>query len=200
MSPNDTLAKLKLGASSKVQQTLDAIFQTCVEQEERGLHDFSIATIARLGKGRGIPKAQSLRNKSGEKYRALVESFAQASKGKKPVNPSKSDESWIEEIPSPKHRLLTKILSSDLKKAKQQLEEIIPPKLRVDVYDHKNEASDAGQLSDQERRALEYLISPAFQKKWNLTKGEHGELLDANEAPLFKVATLDAIRKALDHL
>jgi hypothetical protein len=31
-----------------------------------------VATIARLGYKRGVPKAQSLRNKTGESYRALL--------------------------------------------------------------------------------------------------------------------------------
>ena len=69
MKPAELLEKLKETASPKGSKTLDAIYEICIEQEQRGLGDFSVATIARLGHKRGIPKAQSLRNKSGESYR-----------------------------------------------------------------------------------------------------------------------------------
>ena len=76
MTPIELNEKLKINASYKVQQTLDAIYQICLEQQERGIYDFSVATISRLGHQRGVPKAQSIRNKSGEKYRALISLFA----------------------------------------------------------------------------------------------------------------------------
>ncbi len=51
--------------------------QICTEQQERGIgYDFSISTIAKLGNNSGVPKAQSIRNKTGEKYRALIQCFA----------------------------------------------------------------------------------------------------------------------------
>ena len=34
-----------------------------------------LTSIARLGHQRGVPKAQSLRNKFGESYRALIGAF-----------------------------------------------------------------------------------------------------------------------------
>lgn len=201
MNPKELLEKLKKGASEKVQETLEAIYQTCLEQQERGIQDFSVATIAKLGHNRGVPKAQSIRNKSGEKYRALISFFSEVSLAKSPIKPVKSDEDWIDEITNPKHKLLTRILSSELRAAQKQLAEILPPKLRIDVYDHKTSAPTAeSKLSEQERRALEYIISSQFQKKWNLNANEYGELLDVNEKPVFKVATIDAIKKALEYL
>lgn len=201
MTPDLILEKLKQNASSKVQETLDAIYQICTEQQERGIYDFSITTIAKLGHGRGVPKAQSIRNKSGEKYRTLILAFSDSNANKTPIRPSKSDEDWIEEITNPKHKLLVRILSSELKQAKKQIDEIIPPKLRIDVYDHKAPPSqNQSRLTDQEKRALEYIISPRFQKKWLLTPNEYGELVDHNNKPVFKVATIDAIKKSLEYL
>ncbi|MBE0470717.1 MAG: hypothetical protein IBX55_14575 [Methyloprofundus sp.] len=201
MTSDQLLEKLKQDASSKVQDTLDAIYKVCKEQQERGVYDFSISTISKLGHGRGVPKAQSIRNKSGEKYRALILAFADSNAKKTPIRPSKNDEDWIEEITNPKHKLLVRVLSSELKQAKKQLDEIIPPKLRIDVYDHKAPSSEnQSRLSEQERRALEYIISPRFQKKWLLTPNEYGELVDQNNKPVFKVATIDAIKKSLEYL
>ena len=76
MTPADLLEELKQGVTNRTAITLDAIYEVCTEQLERGIHDFSIATIARLGTKRGVPRAQSLRNKTGERYRALIQSFA----------------------------------------------------------------------------------------------------------------------------
>jgi hypothetical protein len=201
MTSKDLLEKLKKEASFKVQETLDAIYQICLEQQERGIQDFSIATIAKLGQKRGVPKAQSIRNKSGEKYRALINAFADAAEQKPPIKTSKNDEDWIDEITNPKHKLLVRIMSSELREARKQVEEILPPKLRVDVYDHKSpKPADEACLTEQERRAFEYIISEAFQKKWDLQSNQYGEMIDRNNKTVFKVATVDAIKKALEYL
>ncbi|MCU4387339.1 gamma-mobile-trio protein GmtX [Acinetobacter haemolyticus] len=202
MNPEELLNKLKLGSSLKTQQSLDAIYEICIEQQERGIHDFSISTIAKLGNNRGVPKAQSIRNKTGEKYRALIQRFADlASQTPKLRKPSQSENDWIEEIQNPKHQLLVRIMASELKEAQQMIREIIPPKQRIDIYDHKNMIPDESfKLSDQEVRALQYLLSADFQKKWNLKPSPFGELVDESNKPVFKVSTLDALRKALEYL
>ena len=166
MTPEELLNKLKHGSSLKIQQSLDAIYEVCIEQQERGIQDFSVSTIANLGFNRGIPKAQSIRNKTGEKYRALIQCFADASSQKpKLTQPSSKDNVWIEEIQNPKHQLLVRIMASELKEAQQMIREIIPPKQRIDICDHKNMIHNQSfKLSEQEVRALKYLLSTDFQK------------------------------------
>ena len=202
MSPEDLLNELKKHSSLKIQQSLDAIYEVCMEQQDRGIQDFSISTIAKLGLNRGVPKAQSIRNKTGEKYRALIQGFAEiASQKPKLKSPAKSDNEWIDEIQNPKHQLLVRIMASELKEAQQMIREIIPPKQRIDIYDHKNMILDQSfKLSEQEIRALKYLLSTDFQKKWNLKPTNFGELVDESNKPVFKISTLDAIRKALEYL
>lgn len=202
MNAEDFLKELKKNTSIKIQQSLDAIYEVCMEQQERGIHDFSISTIAKLGSNRGVPKAQSIRNKTGEKYKALIQYFADI-KSQKPklLKPSESANAWIEEIQNPKHQLLVRIMASELKEAQQMIREIIPPKQRIDIYDHKNMIPDQTfKFSDQEVRALQYLLSTDFQKKWNLRPTTFGELVDESNKPVFKVSTLDALRKALEYL
>ena len=196
------LKELKKNTSIKIQQSLDAIYEVCMEQQERGIHDFSISTIAKLGSNRGVPKAQSIRNKTGDKYKALIQYFADiASQKPKLLKPSESTNAWIDEIENPKHQLLVRIMASELKEAQQMIREIIPPKQRIDIYDHKNMIPDQTfKLSDQEVRALQYLLSTDFQKKWNLKPTAFGELVDESNKPVFKVSTLDALRKALEYL
>lgn len=202
MNPEELLTKLKLSSSLKIQQSLDAIYEICTEQQERGIQDFSISTIAKLGSNRGVPKAQSIRNKTGEKYRVLIQCFADlASQTPKLRKLAQSENDWIEEIQKPKHQLLVRIMASELKEAQQIIREIIPPKQRIDIYDHKNISPDQSfKLSEQEVRALQYLLSTDFQKKWNLKPTHFGELVDESNKPVFKVSTLDALRKALEYL
>ena len=202
MNSEELLNRLKHGSSLKIQQSLDAIYEICVEQQERGIHDFSVSTIAKLGFNRGVPRAQSIRNKTGEKYRAIIQSFEDfSSQVPKRRKPSQSDNAWIDEIQNPKHQLLVRIMASELKEAQQMIREIIPPKQRIDIYDHKNMIPDQSfTLSDQEVRALQYLLSTDFQKKWNLKPTHFGELVDESNKPVFKISTLDALRKALEYL
>lgn len=201
MTPEELLHKLKHGSSLKIQQSLDAIYEVCIEQQERGIQDFSVSTISNLGFNRGVPKAQSIRNKTGEKYRALIQCFSDSSQTTKLTKPSPTDNAWIEEIQNPKHQLLVRIMASELKEAHQMIREIVPPKQRIDIYDHKNMIPDESfKLSDQEVRAIQYLLSTDFQKKWNLKPTHFGELVDESNKPVFKVSTLDALRKALEYL
>jgi len=202
MDPEDLLKELKKNSTLKAQQSLDAIYEVCNQQKDRGINDFSISTISKLGFQRGVPKAQSIRNKTGEKYKTLIQSFADQSSHKpKLKNPSKSNNEWIDEILNPKHQLLVRIMASELKEAQQMIREIIPPKQRIDIYDHKNMISDQSfKLSEQEVRALQYLLSLDFQKKWDLKPTQFGELVDKSNKPIFKVSTLDALRKALEYL
>ncbi|CAG69550.1 hypothetical protein ACIAD2815 [Acinetobacter baylyi ADP1] len=136
-----------------------------MEQQPRGIQDFSVSTIANLGFNRDVPKAQSIR-KTGEKYRALIQCFADTSLHKSNLlKPSQIDNAWMEEMQNPKHYLLIRIMASELKEAQQMIHEIIPQKQRIDIYDHKNMIPDGSfKFSDQVVRALKYLLSTDFQK------------------------------------
>lgn len=197
------LETLKQDSSSKVQESLEAIYEICLEQKERGLTDFSIATISRLGHKRGVPKAQSIRNKTGEKYRALIQSFSDTIEPQKMLQKvSKTEEDWISEISNPKHQILVRILASELKEAKQIINEMIPPKQRIEIYDHKFETYSAStfKLTELEIRALRHLLTVEFQKEWHLSETGYGGLVNEQNKTVFKSGTLDALRKALEQL
>lgn len=203
MDSRALLETLKADSSSKIQESLEAIYEVCLEQKERGLTDFSIATIARLGHKRGVPKAQSIRNKTGGKYRALIQSFADSVQPVKTLQKaSKSQEDWISEIDNPKHQILVRILASELKEAKHIINEMIPPKQRIEIFDHKSEipSTPSFKLTELEIRALKHLLSSEFQKEWHLSDTGYGGLINEQNKMVFKAGTLDAIRKALEYL
>ena len=72
LPPDDVLASLKALASKRGQKTLDLIHAICSEQHASGIHDYSVRTIGRVSQERGGPTEQALRNKGGERYRALM--------------------------------------------------------------------------------------------------------------------------------
>lgn len=201
MLPDELLLKLKEGATSKSCRTLDAIYEICREQEARKNYDFSPATIARLGYKRGVPTAQSIRNKSATRYRALLQCFTQkhSTKGLTPKPQIAPD--WTEEIANPKHRLLARMQASELAAAQSKLLDLIPPGTRFEIKDFQNEQQEGvGSLNSLERRALEYIASEEFLIKWHFSISDFGEILDSSGAVVMKAGTIDALKKALAYL
>ncbi len=199
MDPEELLIELKNDAKLKVKRTLQAIYDVCMGQKKRGLSDFSVSTIARLGEDKGVPKAQSIRNKTGEPYHALIKCFESSvdmnqSKGKK----YKGALDWIEKIEDVPTKILASHQAAELARAKQTIKEYTPPDMVININDGFAVPNDS--FDDIERRALEYLISDEFIEKWQFKKGMHGDVLDEKGEKVFKVATLDAIEKALKNL
>src|ERR1039457_1901694 len=86
MTPDELLELLKTKSNARKQRSLDVIYGICREQVERGSCDFSIATIGRVSSEQGGPSPQTIRNKGGDDFRALISTWADHSKGamKKP--------------------------------------------------------------------------------------------------------------------
>lgn len=199
MSPEETLKSLTSVASSRSQKALNAIYAVCTEQLERGIYDFSVSTISRLGVSRGVPRAQSIRNKTGESYRVLIQSFADCSPASKKISRPRSADTWIDEIEDPRLKLLVKIQASQLTEARAIAQEIIPPGFEIYV-DDRRAAQPEHKLNAVERRALEYVLSDEFMLKWGFNLGEFGDVVDSGGVKVFKAGTIDAIKKALELL
>ncbi|MDT8869938.1 gamma-mobile-trio protein GmtX [Vibrio fluvialis] len=205
LCPEKVLKQLKSNASSRTQSSLDAVFTVCKEQQERGLSDFSYSTIARLGKGRGVPAAQSIRNKTGEPYRTLIASFISAvpeSSTTQSKTPLKGKSySWIDELEDPVVRLQANILYSQKKEAEKLLQEVVPLNQVIEVFDGVSSSSSSYKLTELERSALEYILSPEFLRRNQLELGENGSIVSSDKKKSFlPVATIDAIKKALQYI
>ncbi len=199
MTPEELLIELKSDVKLKVEQTLQAIYEICSEQKARGLSDFSFSTIARLGEGKGVPKAQSIRNKTGEPYRALIKCFEDNIEQKNPKNKVyKGKLDWIEEIKDVRLKVLAGHQAAQLAEAKRTIKEFTPPDMVININD--GLAIQAELFTPLERTALEYLSSDDFINKWQFKKGTHGDVLNEQNERVFKIATLDALDKALNNL
>lgn len=198
MTPEEILDTLKSGASLKTQRTLDAIYETCSEIKESGTSDFSYSNIAYLGKSRGCPAAQSIQNKTGDKYKTLIQSFRECYQKNEIKNRGKKCD-WIEDIEDPKIRLLAKIQSAEIHRLNSLLAQIIPPAHEIIIREGKF-ALDMERFTQLERSALEYIVSKQFLDEWKFTKGARGEISDESGRRIFPVATVEAIEKALNNL
>lgn len=204
VSPEQVLEQLCAKASERTIVTLKALYQVCKEQQERGLNDFSFSTIARLGKGRGVPAAQSIRNKTGEHFKTLIAAFAAvANSTNKPStkNVSSKTLAWIDAITDPVLKLQVNILYAQKKEAERLVQAVVPIDQHIEIHDHVGTASTNARLTDLEREALEYLLSDEFRRIERLEHGPNGSIVRVDtQKTYFPVATVDALNKALLHL
>jgi hypothetical protein len=198
MTPEEMLSYLKEKAPRQ-QDTLEAVFAVCQEQINRNVADFSFASIARLGAGRGVPKVQSIRNKTGVNYRILIKCFEDSSGARKRTPKVKAVDDWVEEIENPKLRLMANITLSKLAEAERLNRELIPPGTEIRVEDRVGSRTEY-KLTPVERRAIEYLMSEDFFTVWRLKPGGKGTVVDEQGKVVFKPGTLDALTKILNHL
>src|ERR1039457_3219592 len=92
MTPDELLELLKTKSNARKRRSLDVIYGICREQVERGSCDFSIATIGRVSSEQGGPSPQTIRNKGGDDFRALISTWADHSKrGKKKKTQNKKN-------------------------------------------------------------------------------------------------------------
>ncbi|MNM33383.1 hypothetical protein D3C81_440010 [compost metagenome] len=196
MTPEEALAQLIEGTSTRTRRSLQAIYETCMEQKRRGSTDFTLAMIARLGAVYGGPSLQTIKNSGGAKYRTLIGAFAdQVPPKPKAVS---GPHSWIDEL-NGRHQLLARGLLAQLKAEQRKTKELLPPNVIYDI-DVRSAPSATFKLTESERDALEYLNSELFLREHNLKRGPRSDILGPHDEQLFWPGTLDALEKALKHL
>ena len=79
--PEELAMQLMENASTRKKNSIEKIHNICREQYNRGSKDFSVATISRISIENGGPSEQTIRNKSGSDYRAILKSWADYSEG-----------------------------------------------------------------------------------------------------------------------
>lgn len=164
---------------SNSKHNLAVIRDVCIAQVEQGSNDFAVATIARLSAEKKGPKESSIRNKAGDKYRALIAAYKQRyslkrnGKGNK-----KSPNDWVDRIEQPDLRWLVKDLLSEVTKLKGEINTLKSiTTLNIDLSVPCNESAKAG-LTASETQAIEDLLSTERLKsnKWKFD--ELGRLID----------------------
>jgi len=208
--PNELFEILKKDLSPRKLNTLEKIHQICTEQSERGSYDFSVATIARISEEQGGAKAQSIRNKTGEIYRALIESWAEYKEPLRVVSQKiKEKDAWVKRIEQSDIKFLVLDLIAKNKKLtgeNQQLKAI--KELHIDMRPVSSNVAQTSNditpkltspitLQNLEQKALTHAIDEEelMRKGWSVD--ERGRISDENGVEVFKVGFVAAIRKML---
>lgn len=199
MTPQDMLAQL-CKKHPKKQASLKAIYEVCQGIVDSKGTDFRYATVARLGAERGVPKAQSIANSTGEAYQVLIKCFASAEGTRKRPSRPRSGDAWAEEIQDVRIRHLVQSTLAELAEAQRIIKEIIPPGTVIRVDDRSAGSAADLKLSNLERRALEYLRSEDFLRDWKMQRGKVGDVLDPDGRAVFKPYTINALERVLKML
>lgn len=196
MTPEDLLTKLKSDSNERTKRTLDSIYEVCKNQLKKGELDFSYTTISKIGKNLKVPKPQSIRNKSGEKYRTLIDYFKKQTGGQNRKKVTKEFD-WVKKISDPTSRILINQLIFENKNLKKQINEQFPPNTLITIKDKSTPIDNEFELTPLEKRAIEYLLSNSFKRKLSLTENDFGAYVDDKNNTIFPTGTSHALKKAL---
>ncbi|HKM38051.1 MAG TPA: gamma-mobile-trio protein GmtX [Thiopseudomonas sp.] len=185
------LPKMKTKRSIK---SLNAINDVCREHKEAGSTDFNLATIVRLGANRGVPTERTIKNSTGEAYRALITAW-QDTVPKKQIN-KRGAYDWISEISDSRLRFLVEDLVAKKNKLEKEIREYSGLVLNIDMRESKSEQS-VPQLIDSEWEALRAAIDNDFIKKMGWQVDPRGRVKDVNSNTIYGPGYVTAIEKLI---
>ena len=197
-------AILNLLTNNRTKKSLEAIHEVCKEQHGAGASDFRIATIAKLGTKRGVPSAQTIRNKTGEHYRALIEAWQAVGEktekeNKKNAVPSAKYD-WVNRVEDPTLRYLVLDLVAQVRHLSAENKALASvKKLEIDYRSGPIEENKEKLpvFLNHEVDALKAAIDENFLKRQGWVRGERGCIKDATGNVIFKNGWIDVIEKIL---
>lgn len=206
--PNELCEALKQISTPKTASSIELIHQVCTEQSERGSCDFTIATIGRLSEAVNGPKTQAIRNITGEKYRSLIQSWAEYKQPLKVISSKvKEQNSWVGDIDDARIKWLVMDLIAQNSKLTGQLQlakelSNINIDLRPSANNNAMESSSHPSLTKlnllpTEVEALSHSIDPKRFKINGWTVDNRGRVKDRDGNTIFKAGFVDAIEKTL---
>lgn len=214
MNPEQLLDQLKTSATIRKVKSLEVLNAVCREQFERGSKDFTIATIGRLSEEKGGPAAQSIRNKTGDDFKALISAWVNHTGGSTKRQPKLNDNplyAVLEKIPDPAVRAVMGSVLADNKKLKGEVN-LLKRNAQV-VIDQRPATVTASMspqmvqilpvftgLTDSEKEALRHAISDKLMSDEGWRIDESGRILNERGRTVFKAGFALAIRKVLGNL
>lgn len=209
--PDVFFAQLIEGASTRKKHSLEIIHSICKGQNERGSKDFSIPTIVRLLDGTGGPTEQTVRNKGGADYRALLSCWANYTDGTTNKPKAKQENSISDDIlagiSDPTIRALVGVILAENRKLKGEnsllkqktvLSIDIRPTLRPILNSNENIEAlpQLSKLLPSEITALKYAISDEFLNHQGWTTDDQGRI-KVKGIPIYKPGYITALKKVL---
>tara|TARA_R110001592_G_scaffold341474_1_gene630558 strand:+ start:33338 stop:33973 length:636 start_codon:yes stop_codon:yes gene_type:complete len=190
--------------NNRTKKSLEAIHEVCKEQDSAGASDFRIVTISKLGAKRGVPSAQTIRNKTGEQYRALIEAWQVVGEKKEKENKRNTVPSakydWVNKVEDPTLRYLVLDLVAQVRHLNAENKALVSvKKLEIDYRSGSTEVKEKvlPDFLSHELDSLKAAIDDNFLKRQGWEKGERGCVKDANGKMVFKNGWVDVIEKIL---
>lgn len=200
------LKQLCVDAHHRTEASMRLIYQICMEQADRGSQDYSVATIGKLSAERGGPSTGAIRNKTGEKYRALIAACADQHKGHKRKRTSPKDDAVdeiLEGITDPVLRTRVGLMKAELKALRGQvlaLRRISSEKAFIELPVQAGQPTErhGSTLTDQQRRALKDSISTQTLSHWGWLVDKSGRIVDEEtKQVVFGAGFVSAIENVL---
>lgn len=211
INPNELIKQLTDKASTRKKNSLEKIHNICREQYERGSKDFSIPTIAKISVEYGGVSEQTIRNKGGSDYRALLKAWADYSEGytTKPKNNKQSTiaDTVLDGIKDPTIRALVGVILAENKKLKSENSLLKSQTiLTIDMRQRQNNLTlpvssleaipQSESLLPTELSALEHAISDELFSYQGWTADAQGRVKNKG-MQLYKAGYVTAIKKIL---
>lgn len=215
---NVILEDLKMGKTSRTQDSLNKLNALLEARFNAGEKDYSIATIGRVSKAEGGVGTVSIRNKTGEHFRLLIDAWATKANTtmKKPPAPQSrlldvpSDMELLNRLDDPAMRAVFGQIIAEKNKLKAE-NRILKQNAEVVVDMRPNQAIHAeqvhqdvevlpsldGVLLQGDIEALEDAINEDKMALRGWTVSKYGAVKDEDGRPLFKNGFVLAIQKVL---
>lgn len=215
------LEDLKSNKSQRTKDSLDKLNTLLEARFNTGEKDYSIATIGRISKADGGIGTVSIRNKTGDHFRLLIDAWATKANVtmKKPLAPQSrvrntpADMDLLMRLDDPALRAVFGQIIAEKNKLKDE-NRILKKNVDVVVDMRPNQVIHAeqvhqgvavlpalnGLLLPSDIDALEDAINTQkmIQRGWTVSK--YGAVKDEHERPLFKNGFVLAIQKILDQV
>lgn len=217
---NVILEDIKRGKARRTQDSLDKLNTLLEARFNAGEKDYSIATIGRISKADGGIGTVSIRNKTGEHFRLLIDAWAtkaNTTMKKPPVLQSRlldtpSDMDLLKRLDDPAMRAVFGQIIAEKNKLRTE-NRILKQNTEVIVDMRPNQVVHAEQVTHQDTievlpsldglllrgdiEALEDAINEVQMVRRGWTVSKYGGIKDEDGRPLFKNGFVLAIQKVL---
>lgn len=221
INTDSMLEDLKVGKAKRTQESLEKLNKLLQDHFDAGEKDFSIATIGRLSKSAGGVGTVSIRNKTGEHFRLLIDAWAtkaNTTMKKPPVSTSRllhtpTDMELLRRLEDPAMRAVfgqiiaeRNKLRSENKILKQEADVVVDmrPDQVIDVHRDTNDVevlpSLSGVLLQGDIDSLKDAIDEDQMVKRGWTVSKFGSVKDEDGRTLFKNGFTLAIKKILEQV
>lgn len=213
MHPDEILAEILKSAGTRKSKSLAVIHATCREQFERGSKDFSIPTIARLAKPAGGPVEGSIRNKTGDDFKALISAWAKHTGGSSRKMPRAVENpmmALIQKIEAPEIRSIMAGVLAENRKLRNEVNLLKHAASKTSYIDLRESAApDTANslevlppvlgLTASEIAALRHAIGSEklAEEGWEIDGA--GNLINGNGRHIFKIGFVSALRKMIGY-